>query len=76
MTLPDRIPTNWRNEYLHVERSKQQLQKDLTVAFDRIGELRGTIRSFKTMLWIAGLFLSALGAIVVMLANVVLDWLK
>ena len=48
----DRIPTNWREEYLHVERSKQQLQKDMTVAFDRIAELKRSLDRAKLMLWI------------------------
>ncbi len=36
----ERIPKNWRDEYLNVERSNLQLQKDLTIAFDRIDELK------------------------------------
>jgi hypothetical protein len=71
-----RIPPDWREEYLHVERSKQQLQKDLTCAFDRISELENSQRTLKVMLWIAGLFLSGMGATVILLGQFVLERLK
>jgi hypothetical protein len=71
--MTPRIPDEWREHYLHAERSKQQLQKDLTVAFDRIAELQGQLRTCKIMLWISGMFIAGLGAVVILLANVVLE---
>lgn len=40
-----------RRDYLHIERTKAQLQKDLVTAFDSIHDLKCKLRGFKTRIW-------------------------
>lgn len=64
-----------RQDYLHVERSKQQLQKDLTIAFDQIHDLKCAKRNLKNKIWVLGGALTALAAVTGWLANHLFDCL-
>lgn len=64
----DRIPEQWRNEYLHVERSNTQLRKDLVVAFDRIAELQSMNRN---LLKIVGVSIGATATLTVALLKLI-----
>ncbi len=64
-----------RRDYLHIERSKLQVQKDLTLAFDRIHELKCKQRTLKTRIWVLGGAVVALGGITGWLANHLYDCL-
>jgi len=63
----------YRGHYLNVERTAEQRRKDLVVAFDEIYELKRKMGNLKLMLWIMGLLLSAVGAIALMLLQIVLE---
>lgn len=58
-----------RKDYLHVERSKMQLQKDLTTAFDRIHGLQRVTDRQAIMLWITSGALVAVTGAAIWLGN-------
>jgi hypothetical protein len=73
---PKRIPSEWREHYVYVERSKQQLQEDLATAFDRIDAQGRALERYKIMVWVLGLLVAGEGAILMLLANFALERLK
>jgi hypothetical protein len=62
-----------RKDYLHIERSKLQVQKDLTLAFDRIHELKCKQRSLKTRIWVLSGAIAALATLTGWLADHLYD---
>ncbi len=62
-----------RRDYLHIERSKQQLQKDLTIAFDQIHELKCRMRSQKLWNRVQGSALVISGGVIAWLASHLYD---
>ncbi len=62
-----------RRDYLHIERSKLQVQKDLTVAFDQIHELKCKQRSLKTRIWVLSGAIAGLGVLTGWLADHLYD---
>lgn len=69
MTPQRRIPEEWRENYLHVERSNTQLRKDLVTAFDRIHSLELKYERAKTRAWVMGATMAAEGALIYWLAT-------
>lgn len=73
-TLDER--NQWREQYLHIERSKQQLQKDLTIAFDEIHELKRDRRSLKNWVKLLGVVVTVEGSLLAWFATSLLDCLE
>lgn len=66
----------WRDQYLHVERSKQQLQKDLRTAFDEISELKRDRRNLKNWVKLLGVAVAIEGSLLGWFATSLLDCLR
>lgn len=66
----------WREQYLNVERSKHQLQKDLRVAFDEISELKRDRRNLKNWLKFWAVIGTIEGALLAWFATSLLECLE
>lgn len=67
---------DWRENYLHVERSRNQLQRDLVIAFDRIDRLEQDRRNLKNWLKVFGGIITVEGALLGWFATSLLSCLE